>query len=120
MTNITFDKPVKLYYFKDEQEVSVSFAVSPTVVFKVTFTEKEFDYIVENWNTDEGVQRLDTEHNGRIWWERRKFGPRPECTPCDFVSIEIKDFVFRIDTQDMFDMEDTYVFQKNNKMHWDD
>ena len=116
---IPFTAPIKIYYFKDEAVVSCSFMITEYVVLKCEFTEKEFDYICENWNVEDGVQGLRTEHNGKIWWERRIVGPRPACHECDHVVVDIRDFNFRIETQDMEDVVREYYFQKNNAMHWD-
>ena len=116
---IPFTAPIKIYYFKDEAAVSCSFMITEYVVLKCEFTEKEFDYICEHWNVDDGVQGLRTEHNHKIWWERRTVGPRPDKKDCDHVVIDVRDFNFRIETQDMEDVVREYYFQKNNAMHWD-
>lgn len=93
--------------------------ITEHVVLKCEFTEKEFDFICENWNVDDGVQGLRTEHNGKIWWEHRTVGPRPICVDCDHVVIDIRDFNFRIDTNVMENVVKEYNFQKLNKTHWD-
>ena len=46
------------------------------------------------WNINDGVQGLRTEHNGKIWWERRTVGSVPDEIDCDLVVIDIKDFNF--------------------------
>lgn len=114
-----FRDTMKLYVFKHEQEVNLSFALSDYLVFKTMFTIDEFEYIIANWNKNEGVQRYDTEHNGRIWWEHRNCGPRPMQLAADFVSIEIKDFTFRISTDAMNELVTDYTTQLANKNHWD-
>ena len=115
---IPFTAPIKIYYFKDEAMVSCSFMITESVVLKTEFTEKEFDYICENWNVDDGVQGLRTEHNGKIWWERRTIGPRPTCVDCDHVVIDVRDFNFRIDTDVMENVVKEYSFQKANQVYW--
>lgn len=110
---IPFTNLTKFYVFTDEQEVNLVFKLNDFAVFKTCFTFDEFDYISDNWNKDNGVQRYDTEHNGRIWWEHRTHGPRPEQVPADFCSIEIKDFVFRISTSTMENIVNQYKVEKN-------
>ena len=116
---IPFTKPIKIYYYKDESLVSVSFLITENLVLKTEFTELEFDTIRSMWNINDGVQGLRTEHNGKIWWERRTVGPRPDEIDCDHVVIDIKDFNFRFETKDIENMFEEYQFQKNNTMHWD-
>ena len=115
MTNrLPFTKPLKIYYFEDEDIVNVSFRITDQVVFKAEFTEQEFDYISMHWNVDDGVQALETEHSGKIWWEHRTVGPRPDEVECDHVVIELKGYNFRFDTQDIRDMFVEYSKQKND------
>lgn len=116
---IPFTAPIKIYHFKDEQEVSVNFLITESVVYKVMFTQEEFDYIADNWNVDDGVQGLETDSCGRVWWERRTVGPRPDCETCDHVVIGIGDYNFRFETAIVEDIFEQYAYQKANKMHWD-
>ena len=116
---IPFDKPIKIYYFKDESTVSVSFLITSNVVLKTEFTELEFDTIRSIWNVNDGVQGLETQHNGKIWWEHRTVGPRPDEVECDHVVIDIRDFNFRFETSDIENMFKEYLFQKENTMYWD-
>ena len=44
-----FDKPIKIYVFKDEDEVSVSFRITDVVTINRNFTIAEFYQIVREW-----------------------------------------------------------------------
>ena len=116
---IPFTKPIKIYYFKPQEMVSVNFLITDSLVLKTEFTKKEFDTIESTWNIDDGVQGLRTIQNGKIWWEHRTVGPRPECIECDHVVIDIKDFNFRFETKDIENMFKEYNEQKNNLQYWD-
>ena len=116
---IPFTKSIKIYYFKSDETVDASFLMTENLVLKTKFTQEEFDHIECNWNIDDGVQGLKTEYNGRIWWERRTVGPRPECIDCDHVAIDIRDFTFRFETKDIEEMFKEYNAQKIRRQHWD-
>ena len=89
------------------------------MVLKTKFTQEEFDKIESDWKIEDGIQGLKTEYNGKIWWERRTVGPRPECIDCDLVAIDINDFNFRFETKYIEAMCEEYNIQKNNQQHWD-
>lgn len=116
---IPFTKPIKIYYFKSDQTVDASFLITENLVLKTKFTQEEFDKIESDWKIEDGIQGLKTEYNGKIWWERRTVGPRPECIDCDHVAIDINDFNFRFETKDIEAMFEEYNIQKNNQQHWD-
>jgi len=116
---IPFTKPIKIYYFKAHKTVDASFIITENVVLKTIFTQAEFDFIQANWKIEDGVQGLKTQHNGRIWWERRTVGPRPDCIDCDHVAIDIRDFNFRFETKDIEAMFEEYNTQKTTQQHWD-
>lgn len=118
-SRIPFSKPIKIYYFKDTATVDVSFRITEQVVLKTEFTKQEFDYINKHWDVEDGVQGLETRHNGKIWWEHRTVGPRPDEVECDHVVIEIKGYNFRFDTKDVVEMFMQYNHQKENTMYWD-
>lgn len=119
MTNfLPFNKKLKLYVFKDENEAQVSFLVNEFTTVNRTFTIDEMDHIVANWR-DPGVSGLETENAGRIWWEYRDCGPRPECAPAEFVAIATQGWNFRLTVDEMQELCEEYQHQKNNKNHWD-
>lgn len=113
---LEFTDPVKIYVFKEQQEVSVSFLVTSACVITRWISLKDFQYICDNWRT--GVQGLET-NMGRVWWSHRDTGPRPECMPADFVAISFGDWNFRISTEFMTQLESTFRQQLNQENHWD-
>jgi hypothetical protein len=115
---LPFDKKVKLYVFKDEDEVQISFLINEHTTMNKTFTVKEMDHIIDNWR-DPGVSGYETEHSGRIWWEYRNCGPRPDCEPAEFVAISLQSWNFRLSIDEMHELWDTFEYQKRNKNHWD-
>jgi hypothetical protein len=113
---LEFTAPIKIYVFKQDQEVSVSFLVSPHCVITRWTSLADFKYICDNWRT--GVEGLET-NMGRIWWSHRDVGPRPECQPADFVAISFGDWNFRIGTEFMKSLEQEFYRQLNSQNHWD-
>ena len=113
-----FDKPIKLYVFKREDEVNVSFKITDTVTINRQFSIEEFEYIVKSWR-DPGVSGMQT-NDGRIWWEWRDCGPRPECEPADFVAVSFGGWNFRFETETMEELCSEFIKQLNTKNHWDD
>jgi len=116
---VLFNDPIKIYLFKDEQLVKVSFKISDYVVTNRDITQESFEHILENYNINDGVQGIEMHDNGKIWWYHSKFGPRPECIPADMVCINFNRFSFRISSDEMNRIKENYYHQKNNKMHWD-
>ena len=116
---VLFNDPIKIYLFKDEQLVKVSFKISDYVVTNRDITQESFEHILENYNVGDGVQGIEMHDNGMIWWYHSKFGPRPECIPADMVCINFNRFSFRISSDEMNRIKENYYHQKNNKMHWD-
>lgn len=114
-----FDKPIKIYVFKDEDEVSVSFRITDVVTINRNFTIAEFYQIVREWR-DPGVSGMETEDEGKIWWEWRDCGPRPECEPADFVAVSFGGWNFRFETEVMEDICAEFIKQLNTKNHWDE
>ncbi len=110
------DKPVKLYLFKDEDTVKVSFRITDYCNVGRQFSKDQMQFICDNY--EEGVEGLET-NNGRIWWYLSHSGPRPEQVPCKFVQINTGPFSFRLSVQQMKDLVADFEHQKNNKMHWD-
>jgi len=110
------DKPVKIYLFKDKDEVKVSFRVTDYCNIHRYIETEKFEYILANWRT--GVEGLET-RSGKYYWYYSDCGPRPDCVPAQFVVINTREWSFRISVQDMEQMEAEYEHQKHNKMHWD-
>jgi hypothetical protein len=105
-----FDKAIKLYI--EDDQVLCSLRVNDLLTITKTFTVKEFQYIVDHWVL--GVSGYDTEHLGKIWWEYRSHGPRPECKPMEFVAISIQGFNWRISIQDMQSTVEQFETQLSN------
>lgn len=116
LVDYAFDKPVKIYVFKDENEVSVSFLITPVCTQQYNFTLREFREIIENWR--DGDCMINT-HEGKWWWEYRDCGPRPECKPMEFVAISHRGFNYRLSVEEMEQVEKDFIYQLNNENHWD-
>ena len=117
---VLFSDPFKVYLFKDTQRVKISFKITDYVVLGREFKQENFEYILANWNTEEGIQGdIRDVDNNKYWWYHSKFGPRPESEPADFVGINFNRYSFRFSVQEMESLKTTYFHQKNNKMHWD-
>lgn len=117
---VLFDQPIKIYLFKHEKEVKVSFKLTDYCVTNRTFTQEEFENILENWDVDEGIQGMHLFHeNSKIWWYLSRSGPRPVCEPANFVSVNFNRFNFRFSVCTMSTLKLEYARQKNNVMHWD-
>ena len=116
---VLFNDPIKIYLFKDEQLVKVSFKISDYVVTNRDITQEAFEHILENYNIDDGVQGIEMHDNGKIWWYHSKSGPRPECEPASFAAVNFNRFSFRFSIDTMNKLKETYEHQKNNLMHWD-
>ena len=117
---VLFSDPFKVYLFKDKNRVKLSFKITDYVVLGREFKQEDFEYILEHWNVGEGVQGgiRDVDDN-KYWWYHSKFGPRPECEPANFVGINFNRYSFRFSVLDMISLQNAYLHQKNNKMHWD-
>ena len=105
-----FKRAVKLYI--ENNNVLCSFRVSDVAVITKVFTVKEFQYIMDHWVL--GVSAYETENCGRIWWEFRNCGPRPECVPMEFVAISLDGWNFRLSIDDMADVVNQYEQQLNS------
>ena len=116
IADYAFDKPVKIYVFKNENEVSVSFLITPICVQQFNFTLDEFKAVIDGWRSGDCMTRTD---EGSWWWEYRDCGPRPECVPMEFVAISHGGFNYRLSVAEMEQVEKDYIHQLNNKNHWD-
>ena len=113
---LEFTAPIKLYTFKSEGRVKLSFLIAPHCVRDIWMSISHFQHICDNWQT--GVAGLETDA-GKFWWEHRQHGPRPECQPADFVAISWSDWNFRISTRCMFALVDEFKQQLKAVNHWD-
>lgn len=113
---IPFTRAVKIYVYKDKNEVSVNFRISDNCVYSDMMTLSQFQYIIDNWQ--QGHEGIETSM-GKVYWERRRLGPRPEQAPCDFVAINFFKWCFRITTEEMFEVEKDFYRQLKGKNHWD-
>lgn len=104
-----FKRAIKLYI--EEDEVLCSFRLSDVAIVTKIFTVAEFQYIIDHWVL--GVSGFETEHSGRIWWEYRDCGPRPQCEPMEFVAVNIQGFGFRLSIDDMADAVNQFDRQLN-------
>lgn len=107
-----FQQEIKLYVIENGQ-VSVGFRLGDTSVWKATFTQEEFQYIIDHWVL--GIEGYRTEQAGKIFWSYRDRGPRPECLPMSFVAISIKGFEFRVSVDGMKDAVQQFYNQIDKK-----
>lgn len=104
-----FQRAVKLY-IEPPGVVLCSFRISDVCNITKTFTIEEFQYIIDHWVI--GVNGFRTKEAGKVHWEYRDRGPRPECEPMEFVSISMKGMNFRISVDDMKDAIEQFEDQK--------
>lgn len=110
------DKPVKLYVFKDEDKVKISFRLSDYANVSKQMSIEHFRYICDNWET--GVEGLET-YGGKFYWYYSDCGPRPDCPPSKHVQVNVSGFSFRLSVPTMHSIVADFEYQVNNKMHWD-
>ena len=110
-------KPIKIYLFKDEDMVKLSFRVTDYFNIGRHMSKEHFQYICDNWRT--GVEGLETK-SGKYYWYLSHLGPRPEQVPCKFVQVNTGPFSLRFSVKEMEELVEEFEYQKNNKMHWDD
>lgn len=114
---LPFTLPIKLFVFKNEDAVQLSFRMSDSMVITDRISIAHMDTICKEWNNG-GVNGLET-NMGRVWWEHRNCGPRPECKPANFVAITFGQFNFRLKVTEMEELVKEYKRQKTTKNHWD-
>lgn len=109
-----FTSPIKLYYFKEENQISLSIKVNDNFVNTYRFTEQQFDNIVDKWNQPGGIE-FKTD-NGSWMFQHKKRGPRPICEPSNYVRIDFwrdeQSFHYRIGYDDMILLVKDYYYQK--------
>ena len=113
---IPFTAPIKLYVFKEENTVSLNFRISDSCVHTDKMSIAHFEQIASDWKI--GVSGLET-WMGKVWWEYRKCGPRPEQIPAEFVAISFSNWHFSISVSDMEDLVAEFELQQNNVNMWD-
>ena len=113
----TFSKTIKLYVFKDEGNVSVTFRITDYCSRSLSMTIDEFRSILDQWRDPQGA--VYTEDSGKWWWEYRDRGPRPEGVPAHYVAISNMGWNWRITVDEMIELEESFYYQLNNKNHWD-
>jgi len=115
-----FKKNLKIYLFKDKKSIDFSIKVSKNCVNVYWLNQEEFEEIITNWKT--GIDK----NIGKLHWciQHKKTGSKPEKAPTSYVRISVStnfapSFHYRVDYNDMLDMEKDYFYQKNNIMCWD-
>ena len=117
-----FTKPIKIYVFKKENKVSITFKVSDVYALTYHVFADIFEDLLRNWKNNEGHN---IECEGSRWFvQYKKHGPRPERIPDPHVRISISKSGIhnqhRVSYDDMVAIEREYFFQKHNQMYWDD
>lgn len=114
---LEFTKSIKIYTFKDEGKVKISFKISSNCVYSDWISIKDFTNICTNWKQgfEDGIETA----MGKVFWEHRNCGPRPYREPADYVAIEFNDWSFRISTQEMIELVSEFNTQLTSKNHWD-
>jgi hypothetical protein len=119
---LTFDKPFKLYLFKKRKQVEWSLRVSENYVHTYTLAQDLFERILQEYRNPMGFKH---QVSIGIHWtvEHKTIGPRPECTPVDYVRITIYNqnmaHNYRFDLADMLKLERDFRYQCANTTHWD-
>jgi len=112
-----FKNNIKLYYFKDTQEITLSIKVADNFVNSYRFTESQFDKIIENWDKPGGIEFRT--NNGSWMFQHKKRGPRPVCEPANYVRIDYwrdeQSFHYRLNYDDMISIVKDYFYQKEIK-----
>jgi hypothetical protein len=118
---LEFSDNLKIYYFKDRQEVSLSIKISDNCAVGYHFTSPEFEDFINGWETTTGFNYNtgDTE-----WFVQVKTAtPRPESLPASYVRISTYRhgtyLHHRVDVDDMRTMVEKYHRQKITVNHWD-
>ena len=113
---LPFTDTIKLYVYKQQNEVGLSFRITDRCVLNKHMSLSNFEYIINNWQT--GVEALETDM-GRVWWELRTVGPRPNREPADFVAINFGEWSFRLTIDEMQKLMLDFNTQINSVNHWD-
>ena len=116
---LPFNKPFKLYYFKNKNIIDWSLRISDNYVKTFKFRPEDFSSMMKSWHVKGGCQ-ISTYNNITINIEHKKYTPRPDSIPTSYIKISINDEQFRYDYEDMLVLERDYFYQTNNKMYWDE
>ena len=117
-----FTKPLKIYLFKNRNIVNFNIKVSNNAVNTYEITIADFENLLQNWKSAGGLELKINNNHWHVQW--KKTGPRPRREIVDYVKISVsvntgQTFHYRVDFTDMYEMEQEYFYQKNNKMYWD-
>ena len=104
--------------FKKEHAVQLSFKLSEQAVFTDRVSIKDMEIICQEWNNG-GVNGIET-WMGKVYWEERKVGPRPDCKPASFVAIQFNKWNFRLTIKEMEDVINEFNKQLKGDNHWDE
>jgi len=115
---LPFDNTLKIYVFKKEHAVQLSFKLSEQAVFTDRLSIKDMEIICQEWNNG-GVNGIET-WMGKVYWEERKVGPRPDCKPASFVAIQFNKWNFRLTIKEMEDVINEFNKQLKGDNHWDE
>ena len=115
---LPFDNTLKIYVFKKEHAVQLSFKLSEQAVFTDRVSIKDMEIICQEWNNG-GVNGIET-WMGKVYWEERKVGPRPDCKPASFVAIQFNKWNFRLTIKEMEDVINEFNRQLEGDNHWDE
>ena len=116
-----FTHPLKIYLFKDKKTVDLSLRVSDQYVQTYVIPQTTFEALVQNWRKPGGYS-FNTEGSG--WFVLYKTtAPQPEALPASYVRITVWNsgiaHNFRVQFQDMLNLEKEYFYQVHNPMYWD-
>ena len=114
---LPFKETIKLYVFKKENAVQLSFRFSDNAVFTDRLSIPDMHIICNEWDNG-GVNGIET-WMGKVFWEKRDCGPRPDCKPADFVSIQFNKWNFRLTIEEMNNLVKEFNKQLNSANHWD-
>jgi len=118
---LNFNKPFKLYLFKNKNVVDWAFRIDNNYAQTYEIPQEQFEELLENWGKSEGYGILIK--NIHISIQYNKFSPRPESSPASYLKITIYNsgmrHNFRFELTDMIELEKDYHYQKNNQMYWD-
>ena len=83
---LSFTSNLKIYLFKNRQQVSFSIKVSDNCVNSYWLSTNDFEKILSTWNTT----GFDAQA-GNGWWsvQHKKSTPRPESAPTSYVRISV-------------------------------
>lgn len=115
-----FDKPIKIYLFKDKALISISFLITPNVTNQYYLNVSEMDDILKNYKN--GIEF--ESHCGQYWYiEEKKYGPRPEKIYGPYIRVSVTSYGitthYRFSTEEFEIMTTEYLHQKANQMYWD-